>query len=293
MNRFIHIIMILSVLFLLQSCDRNPERPEYEKEITVYGFIKGNDFLTEERAILITYTRPVTEVYDLSEAAVSGAVVTMIKNDEERLIRLHENPSKPGFYFNENEWIEPQSTYHLSIDVQGETIIASTTVPPELILATDLSPDSINDVFQSNLGYEKPIYVDCADEEQIILVAMYCNEPYSKAEYIYPFHEDHIYPSDQEEYDGGRNGEPRHIQAYMMYRDLMAPNFNNNHVIFWYSSMIVFYGSNTMSVFAIDENYHQYLYSENPEYEGGIQGGIGVFGSVCGENYSLNVMKEN
>lgn len=294
MNRVIIIFcIVLSVSFIFQSCDRTPNGPEYEKKITVFGFLKGNAFLTKERAILITYTQPIDGLYDLSEAAVTDAVVTLTKNDEERLILLQDIPSKPGFYFNENEWIEPGATYHLTIDARGEIVKASTTVPTELVLTTELSPDSVNDVYQTNLGYLKPIYVECEKNDQIILVDMYCNEPYTNAEYIYPFSEDHINPDNQEEYDGGINGEPRHIQAFMMYRDLFTPNFDSNHVIYWYASMIVFYGSNTMSVLAIDENYHRYLYSENPEYEGGIQGGIGVFGSICGENYLLNVMKED
>jgi len=31
---------------------------------------------------------------------------------------------------------------------------------------------------------------------------------------------------------------------------------------------------------AIDENYHNFLHKEHPELNGGVNGGIGVFGSV-------------
>ena len=63
------------------------------------------------------------------------------------------------------------------------------------------------------------------------------------------------------------------------------------YLIDWYSSMIVFYGSYTMQVLAIDENYTNYLFSEYPVYSGGIEGGLGVFASVTGKKYHLNVMK--
>jgi len=53
--------------------------------------------------------------------------------------------------------------------------------------------------------------------------------------------------------------------------------------------MIVFRRSNTMQVLAIDDNYHNFLYTEHPEFNGGINGGIGVFGSVCGESFELIV----
>ena len=39
----------------------------------------------------------------------------------------------------------------------------------------------------------------------------------------------------------------------------------------------------------IDDNFHNYLYKEHAELNGGIEGGIGVFGSVCGFKYDLLV----
>ena len=145
----------------------------------------------------------------------------------------------------------------------------------------------------TNIGYEKPIFVNCNREEQIILVSMFCNESFSNAEYIKPFTDNSTHPRSQEEYDGGRNAEPRHIQAFMKYQDLVAPLYANQHVIYWYGAMLVFYGSNTLQVLAIDDNYHHYSPMENPELNGCIVGGIGLFGAVCGEEYIIQVMKNS
>ena len=142
------------------------------------------------------------------------------------------------------------------------------------------------------MGFRKPVILNCEDEEQIVYIDMFCNESFENAEYISPFTEDHKFPENREEYDGGVNGEPRHIQAFARLKDLETDNFPGQYVVFWYNSMIVFYGSNTMQILAIDDNYHNYLYTENPEFNGGIQGGIGVFGSVCGEKFELMVMED-
>ena len=57
--------------------------------------------------------------------------------------------------------------------------------------------------------------------------------------------------------------------------------------------MIQFYGSYTIQILAIDENFHNFLTnSEYPEKRGGINGGIGVFASVSGETYHLNIVKK-
>ena len=76
------------------------------------------------------------------------------------------------------------------------------------------------------------------------------------------------------------------------YETFTSTNFPNQQVIDWYSSMLVFYGSYTMQVIAIDKNYQTYISTkEYREFESGIDGGIGIFGSVTGKTFKLNVLK--
>ncbi|MBN2011427.1 hypothetical protein JW960_18995 [candidate division KSB1 bacterium] len=293
MNKLSGILFILLIsIMLLPGCDENPAAPETQREVSVFGFLWGNQPLSEDHAILISYTEPVLEYYDLNKAAIRDATVTIREESAGTVTTLQHSSSKPGYYYNDNLMIHPKSTYDLRIELKdGNVVTAKTTVPAEITLLTELHTDQVNTVTYKNLGYDKPILVNCESEDQIILVDMYCNETYDKAEYIYPFN-NHNFPDDDEEYDQGANGEPRHIFALVPYRDMKSPQFNNLPVIYWYYSMIVFYGSNTMQVLAIDENYHQYHYKEHPEQSGGIVGGIGVFGSVVGETYQLDVVKE-
>jgi hypothetical protein len=292
MNRMCLFVMaVLTALIVFLGCDHIPSKPEFDQEVSIYGFLHGNQPLSEKYAILITKTQPPEAYYDINTAAVQGAEITLTDVTNNVSCPLAAAPEEPAFFFNSSIMIRPNTTYRLSVILGDETIEATTTVPSELILETELHPDSVNDAYHENLGYEKPIYIECDNDEQLILVDMYCNETYQNAEYIYPFQKGYENPESQEEYDGGVNGAPRHIMAMVPYKYLIAPNFENRHTIFWYASMIVFYGSNTLGILSIDENYHHYLTGEHPVLSGGIENGIGVFGSVCGEDYELNILK--
>lgn len=291
MKKFTNAGILLLLICWAAGCTKNPAGPEYRKEITIWGFLWGDRPVDREHAILITQTQPLDRVYTLGEAGVADAIVTLTDETLQESYHLTHTDDEPGFYYNENVRVRPNTTYTLTVRVDGETIWAATTVPPRLIQTTGLCPDAINPVYPKNLGYEKPIFVQTEDENRLILVDMFCNEPFERAEYIAPFHESWKYPSSQDEYDGGRNAEPRHIMALVPFRDLLSPEFGNRHAIFWYASMIVFYGSNTLTVSAIDDNYHHYLTDEHPHLSGGVEGGIGVFGSVYGEKYELAVRK--
>jgi len=290
--RTLFLLLIGYVLIGSMSCEKNPSKPGYQKEVSVFGFLWGNQSLTPDHAILITYSQPIDDYYDSNTAAISDALVTITDENSGRTYFLSEVTGTPGFYYNDSLFVTPKITYLLRIFMDGGEVTAYTTVPPEIKMTTELKIDEVNYVYRDDLGFEKPVALETENANQIIMVDMFCNETYDKAEYIYPFTDDHKFPEDQDEYDQGTNSEPRHIQTFVNYRDLISNQFPG-HVVYWYSSMIVFYGSNTMQILAIDDNFHNYLHLEHPELNGGINGGIGVFGSVVGENFDLYVMKDS
>lgn len=285
-------IPVLAIL-VIAGCSKNPSGPEYKKDIVVYGYLWANQPLSVEHAILISYTQPLDQFYTLTNAGIVNANVTLTNETTGESFVLDDTDAKPGFYFNDSFTIQPNTTYTLEIRVDGKTVTAQTTVPPVLLQTTELRSDTVNRVYHTNLGYDKPVTLLTENDDQVIMVEMYCNESWQTAEYIYPFHDSHKTPSDQEEYDGGKNSEPRHIMALVPYKYTLSEGFDNEHTVFWYASMIVFYGSNTLTISAIDDNYHHYLTKEHPELGGGIVGGIGVFGSLCGQKYELDVLKTN
>jgi hypothetical protein len=287
MKRWLYLVLILAV-----ACSKNPTSPSYQKEVSLYGYLWGGQRLSADRALLLTWTRPITDYYNLNDAAIDNAQVLVTEQETGRTFVLHNTTAAPAYYYNDSLLVQPGYTYSVTVHAKDRTVTAATRVPQSITLTTSLATDSSNRVRPTNLGYEKPIYIECRDPEQIILVDMFCNEPFDNAEYINPFTDNNKYPRNQEEYDGGRNAEPRHIRAFMRYQDIAAPLYGGRHVVYWYASMLVFWGSNTLQVLAVDDNFHRYLYMEHPELNGGVQGGIGLFGSVCGRQYQLEVVKE-
>ncbi|MBC8184349.1 DUF4249 family protein [candidate division KSB1 bacterium] len=283
-------IYVIALMILISiSCDKNPAGPEYQKEITVYGYLWAGESLNADHAILISYTRPVDEKYSLNDAIPENANVTLKDESTGEVVQLNDSPDSPGFFYNDSLIIKPQTNYTLTVEADGKTVTASTTVPPALAIETDLMTNNMNYVYRDNLGINKPVTLRGENEKQIIYVDMYCNESWQNAEFIDNFGP-HDKSEDSERYDQGRNAEPRHIQAFMQLKDLKTDFYPGEYVVFWYHSMIVFYGSNTMQILAIDENYHNFLHKEHPELSGGVVGGIGVFGSVCGEDFDFMVM---
>ncbi len=284
-------IAFLFVIFLLANCTDQPLQPSYQKEICVFSYLWEQRPLSKDNGILISTTRPVTDYYDPAQAAITDAIVLIKEIESGVTFQLYPAAEYFGIYYNDSLVAQSRHTYHLEIIADSRTVTAKTTVPYHLGIRTELS-DEINYYYPNLHNPMPPIYLECVDENQIIYVDMFCNQSFSTAEYIQPFNEQHLYPQNQEEYDGGRNGPPRHVWAFMRYKDLVAPAYMNRHVIYWYEAMFVFYGSNTMQVLAIDDNYHRFLYSEHPERSGGVQGGIGVFGSVSGRKFDFNVVKD-
>jgi hypothetical protein len=283
------ILSILTIILLL-SCTNSTDTIEYQREIMVFGFLWGNHFLTRDHGIWISYSQPLTTEYDPDSAGISNAAVTLTDSLTQLQYNLMEDSTRKGFYYNNQLLIQPEHTYFIEIRVGDRTVRAKTTVPPELTIITNLEEGRVNNVYPDIVSVQYPILINSKNPEQVVMVDLYCNEPYYRAEYIDPLGPDK-YPSSQTEYDGGNDGPPRHIYAVAQLKDFSQDVNSKMYLIDWYSSMIVFYGSYTMQVLAIDENYTNYLFSEYPVYSGGIEGGLGVFASVTGKKYHLNVMK--
>ncbi|MBN2089954.1 hypothetical protein JW964_10075 [candidate division KSB1 bacterium] len=284
------LLVVFVSLMVIAGCDKTPAGPDYQKEISIYGYLWGDEPLTAEKAILVTYLQPLDNEYSIEKAAVQNALVTITEISSGVVTELKAS-QKPGFYYNESLVIKPKTTYELRVDVDGLTVTARTTVPPELKQATKLAADSINQVFYENLANEKPVFLECESPDQIILVDMYCNEPLENAEYINPFFGQKK-PQDIQEYEGEPNGEPRHIFAPVKFAELISVDYPGKFVVDWYSSMLVFLGANSLQVLAIDDNYHKFITTKDyPQFTSGIKGGVGVFGSVYGKTYKLNVKK--
>lgn len=276
----------LAAAAVLSGCGKGDTTgPEWEKEIVVFGYLYVNETVNEGNALFLSRTMPVDEYYDIDEAVVTGALVTLRKEGAGKPDTLA--MVRPGYYANPAVAVEPVATYHLRVEIEGEDPITASTTTPwpfEVFAEPKALPDSM---VHSAIADSFPIHLDCESEDQIFLVDAYCLEEWENAFYIEAFGPDEQ-PQDYDEY-GGDDGEPRHIAPYFRVKGLEREN--GHYRLGWYGDLMVFYGDYDIQVMSIDDNYYNYLYRDHPELNGGIAGGIGVFGSACRATWRVRAVE--
>lgn len=280
-------LLVLTVLAI--GCSDDATEPPTRDEVAVFGYLYVGEAVSVENAILVTRVRPVGEFYDPAEAAVNDALVTLRREGEskpETLVAVG-----PGSYAAPDYRIEARAAYDLAVEIPGDRTLHARTTTPFALEAEGGPPVLPDSVPHAILQGAFPVYLACDDPEQIALVDVYCREEWETARYIYPFG-DREGPEDYAEY-GGDNREPRHIVAYFRLSDLVrvaGGGGDERFIVDFYSAMMAFYGTYTVQMFTIDRNYYNFLYRDHPEEEGGIVGGIGVFGSACRRSWEVRVV---
>jgi hypothetical protein len=275
----------LLAALVLAGCGKNPTKPTYVSETVLFGYLYVGETVDSTNALWLGETRPVDAYYDSTRAAVSGALVLLQAEgaplpDTLRMVA-------PGRYANPAVVVAPHTRYHLTVLAGAAALTASTTTPGSLTMSAE--PQILPGVMPwSAIAGTYPMIVDGPDPEQLMLVDVYCMESYTNAEYVNPFANQST-PKDYKEY-GGDNGEPRHIATYFRLKDL-GPRAAGGYRLGFYGDMMAFYGEYTVGLFAIDDNYYQYLYRDHPERHGGVNGGIGVFASAWRHQYHVKAVR--
>lgn len=128
------IVAAMAVSIGLCSCERNAdvELPESEPKITITSWITSGD---DTLKVLVTKSRPVFDGFQNYIQWVDNAVVSI--SDGENTLFLEYNPNAfvyaaPSFGLS----MEPGRTYRYSVQVDGKTLTAATSIP---IAAADVS----------------------------------------------------------------------------------------------------------------------------------------------------------
>jgi hypothetical protein len=277
--------LLLATAITLSGCGGDSTGPKQRDEVALFGYLYVGESIVDSNAVYLTRTAGIEQYYDREDAAVTGATVSL-RNEANGAVDTLRMVG-PGLYANPAVTIHPRTTYTLTADIGGgEVITAITTTPPpfEILAAPREIPGEME---QASIPDSFPIILRCADPEQILIVDVYCLEDWRDAISIHPFGDDDR-PNDYQEY-GGDDGEPRHIFAYFRAKDI--DHEGDLYRIGFYGDMMWFYGRQQVGVFAIDANYYNYVYRDHPELNGGVTGGIGVFGSACRRQYLVRAVR--
>ncbi|MFN8179761.1 MAG: DUF4249 family protein [bacterium] len=273
---------VMGAALALAGCGGDTVGPNTAQTFTVFGYLYVGETIDAANAIHVARVQPIATVYDPAAAAVSNAIVTLSRAgapaDTLDLVA-------PGAYADSAIVVVSQTTYRLRIEIPGESALTAATTTPVAVEITGGPPELPQTVRHDVLQDAFPVLVRCDDPDQILLTDVYCLEDWHDARYIAS-----IGPRDKpESYDeyGGDNREPRHIFAFFRADDVVREG--DQSLINFYGAMMAFYGRYQVHISSIDANVYDFLYKDHPEENGGIVGGIGVFGSACRRSWNVEV----
>lgn len=301
MNRSMN-ILLLGVL-ILAACGENTSGTRYS-DFGYYlsGILEEGTFVGADNAIVVGKTQDLDDiVWSMLHLANAEVILEEYWQGELlQTIALSWNETARGYVDAQQEMrIKAKHCYKLLVTLDsGEMLRAETVVPKTIAVYADslvsaqpaFSDYPLDDNWHqlplAGANASHPLQIGTeTDEEFNLYTEFYCLESYDEAEYTYP-PEDNDYPQDEREYMGDSRQYPRRNMSYYMYQP------ENNLVSYnTYESSILFYGRMEVCVYSIDSNYLNYLYKDDGYLHGGINGGIGIFGSKCGKKLYTRVVK--
>ena len=202
--------------------------------------------------------------------------------------------------------IQPQHTYRIEVTIPGreQKITAETTVP----FKAEIEPDlynygngyslyqvTMNDLLFSEIDQKYPLALNTGSFSGAcnFMAEMYCLEDFSQdLEFTTPvFGFEHPDATMEDEYNAG--GESiRRIRFMGPYTSSPHEGLSGNHLVVKdYRQAFVFYGRYSVSLFIVDNNYYRYTFMPEGYFYGGVQGGLGFFGSASGGNMYARIVK--
>jgi hypothetical protein len=291
--RFVLVLAgVLLVGFLLTGCSEDSNRPPTSEAVAVFGYLYVGETINTANAIHIARVQPVEAYYDAGAAGLEDAEVSWYW-DETGL-----DSPRPLVSIGGGRYVDPDSNriehviaggqpYALRVVLPDGRELTGRTITPRWARIDGGPPVAPETVRQEVLQDSYPVLVWCDDPDQVLLVDVYCLEDWEDARYINSFGPNDS-PSSYDEY-GGVNGEPRHIHAYFHAKDVVRRH--DAYLVDFYGAMIAFYGRYQVTISAIDDNVYNFLYRDHPQEHGGIEGGIGVFGSAVRRSWTITIVE--
>ena len=119
-------IIFPTIAFIIISChSRNPNE-SYQKQLVVFSVLQPNQY---PQTVIVDKTYGLADTLT-DTTGISGATVMIWNESLSDTIRFIESDTR-GFYHDhiDRHWIKPLETYYLNVIYEGDTVIASTTVP--------------------------------------------------------------------------------------------------------------------------------------------------------------------
>ncbi len=297
------ILIISAIAILFVSCI-DFTSPQRYKEAKYYltGMLYDDHYVDLKHPVMFGRTIA-TDGDSLQDAVIPAAQIKLYEMNNDDVITDStvlvfsfnpDNFEEFGFVdLDQNLLIKTGFFYKIVANYENERLWAVTQIPDPI----EVLPDPGYTVDTLATGWPEMIY-DTIDQEHPIMIATqndnivnlevetYCLEEWYNAEYIISFG-NIKYPEEENDYESPADGGPRRTRIFYTFQP------QNNLIDFaFYQYAFIFYGKYRVTVSTTDENYLHYKYEPEGYNHGGINGGIGYFGSGSKHEMYTCIVKE-
>lgn len=296
------IIIILISIISLVSCQDYVSGTRFNNDyVVVSAVLYGGETISKENPVFIGKTIDVRggNIFDFF---YDDAVVKIIDIETGNMqildffVDITQNRPKIGYYdTSENFIIESGKTYKLIAYVNNDSVWATTTVPNPFEIMPNpgftANPDTIFPKMVYNaIDSRYTVELNVFDEnEKVVMEEYYCMEEFKNAYFIL----DNFWgkqPETESDYESTMTGFPRKRQSFYSF---LPRQINSKNIISlpFLKSSFIFYGKHRLTISVIDNNYYSYLYKTQGYFHGGINNGIGYFGSATRQTIYTEVTR--
>ena len=293
------VVSVFAALFLFGGCDTVSTDPE--SEVVVEAYLVAGEALPPVR---LTQSVPATERFTPRDAAVQGADVAIQRLNAEGAVEAtypYEESDSLSVYepVDDTPRVIPSTRYRLNVGTpDGATVRAETTVP-DTITVLDVANTEV--VYQ---GPEQPQFTirpaqrtDRPDTYAFAITSQLDFETLSEeelAEELTPFYADAYDPDEDNIAEFERGASPLINEDSFTFNDDGTITLDVPWIGF------AFYGANTVTINAPDENYYDLIRTQTAQ-QGGlapgeipnvidrVEGGTGIFGSLSRTGATITI----
>lgn len=306
------LIFFICLTLTFSACDLTSPKRFDDDLLVISGYLQAGKTIDMENPIFVGKTVG-TEGGNAFNTIIADALVTIEDYSDNSLDTLSYIFDSSGVgYYNQNLLIQPGVTYKIAVSavIDFDTLYAwaETTVPPDMYLdldyynlatenygyANEYMEEQLPEIPYENVENDFPVYSRFDDSSVVHIYYNYlCLEEFSTSlEFTDPiFGYDHLEEDDQESYDSPLSNNMRESNMLWRYQPLQDSDGNWYLLENTYAGGFQYYGRYRITIFSVDKNFYTYKYHSEGYSNGGIQGGIGYFGSVNGEDFYTKIIK--
>lgn len=306
-------LFTILVSLMVSSCDSYTSDPRFEGDVySVAALLMAGQPINQNWPVYITKSAALEDL-NLLDLFVMNADVKIIEVPGGR-----EFPLQPVIDYDEYnvKWIDPQANiikpmqrYRIEVRIpdKEELISAETVVPPLARLEPDyfghnvpgegfgINLADIPQMAYSTSDIRYPLALDMGENGGVynLIAELYCMEEFSTdLEYTTKILGMSHPTADMESAYNSSGEGLRRIRFIGRFSAEGQTETQSNYILLRnYRQGFIFYGRYSVSMIVSDDNYYRYNYMPEGYLHGGVQNGLGYFGSASGGVMYTEVVK--